>query len=188
MIVVGPAATEVTNLYPLGKLQAVFRTSYLVSLKTSVGTRSVRGKMRVVPSLSDWAVGHRVHRRTSAPYGRPMVRKVVFFDPTGKRARLLSRLAWVVGMLSTLVIVAFVALFVIVDRPIEQRFAEAARPSIRCAWAPTCSPAHALSTTTAVHPELLKTAAKLAEELRDKERELRAHHPPRVSESDRHSV
>ena len=117
-----------------------------------------------------------------------MVRKVVFFDPTGKRARLLSRLAWVVGMLSTLVIVAFVALLVIVDRPIEQRFAEAARPSIRCAWAPTCSPAHALSTTTAVHPELLKTAAKLAEELRDKERELRAHHPPRVSESDRHSV
>ena len=69
MIVVGPAATEVTNRYPLGKLQAVFRTSYLVSLKTSVGTRSVRGKMRVVPSLSDWAVGHRVHRRFAARPG-----------------------------------------------------------------------------------------------------------------------
>ena len=36
--------------------------------------------------------------------------KPIFFDPTGKRARLLQALAWVAGTLSAVIIVLFTAI------------------------------------------------------------------------------
>ena len=83
-----------------------------------------------------------------------MIIKPVFFDPTGKRARLLKGLAWILGAFSALVVVAFAAILVIVHRQGNDS-SLSAHGSIRCAWAPTCSPAHAVN-TSASEPELLR--------------------------------
>ncbi len=93
-----------------------------------------------------------------------MIGKPVFFDPTGRRARILHALAWVVGTLSAIVIVVFTAILLVVHRPEDKGFDQqlTAHTSIRCAWAPTCSPAHAISDSNTADPELLKTAYKLA--------------------------
>jgi cellulose synthase/poly-beta-1,6-N-acetylglucosamine synthase-like glycosyltransferase/peptidoglycan/xylan/chitin deacetylase (PgdA/CDA1 family)/spore germination protein YaaH len=105
-----------------------------------------------------------------------MIIKPVFFDPTGRRLRLVRALAWVVGTFSALVMVAFAAILVIVHPPVNDRLLSAHSP-IRCAWAPTCSTTHAIDVTAGADPELLKAANKLAAELRDKERALRARSP-----------
>ena len=67
----------------------------------------------------------------------------------------------------------------VVHRPEDKSFDQqlSAHTSIRCAWAPTCSPAHAITDSNAADPELLKTASKLASDLRERERDLRTHHP-----------
>jgi len=107
-----------------------------------------------------------------------MTSKPIFFDPTGRRGRVLARLAWALGTISALVTVVFIATLMVVDRPgVERPDSTAPHPSIRCAWEPTCSAAHALNITTAADPELLKTAANLAADLRKKEREVRTRHP-----------
>ena len=108
-----------------------------------------------------------------------MLGKPIFFDPTGKRARLLQVFAWVVGTVSAIVIVAFAAILVVVHRPEDKSFDQqlSSHTSIRCAWAPTCSPAHAITDSNAADPELLKTASKLASDLRERERDLRTRHP-----------
>jgi hypothetical protein len=118
-----------------------------------------------------------------------MLGKPVFFDPTGKRARLLRAVAWVAGTLSTIVIVLFAAILVVVHRPEDKSFDRqlSAHTSIRCAWAPTCSPAHAITNSNAANPELLKTASKLASDLRERERALRTRHP-QAEVVDRHPV
>ena len=118
-----------------------------------------------------------------------MLGKPVFFDPTGKRARLLRAVAWVAGTLSTIVIVLFAAILVVVHRPEDKSFDRqlSAHTSIRCAWAPTCSPAHAITDSNAANPELLKTASKLASDLRERERALRTRHP-QAEVVDRHPV
>jgi len=118
-----------------------------------------------------------------------MIGKPVFFDPTGKRSRVLRGLAWGVCTLSALVMTVFVAILLIVHRPGADSFEEqlASHASIRCAWAPTCSPAHAITVTTAADPELLKSAANLAAELREKERELSTRRP-QAEVVDRHPV
>jgi cellulose synthase/poly-beta-1,6-N-acetylglucosamine synthase-like glycosyltransferase/peptidoglycan/xylan/chitin deacetylase (PgdA/CDA1 family)/spore germination protein YaaH len=117
-----------------------------------------------------------------------MIHKPIFFDPTGKRARVLQGLAWVLGALSALVMVVFAAILLIVHRPVDASFDQqlASHASIRCAWAPTCSAAHAITVTTAADPELLKSASMLAAELREKERALRTH--PQAETVDRHPV
>lgn len=103
-----------------------------------------------------------------------MVGKPIFFDPTGKRGRVLRGLAWTMGTLSTVIIVMFVTTLLIVHRPGNDRFEALLSPhvSIRCAWAPTCSAAHGITVTTAADPEMLKSASMLGAELREKEREL----------------
>ena len=118
-----------------------------------------------------------------------MLGKPVFFDPTGKRARLLRAVAWVAGTLSTIIIVLFAAILVVVHRPEDKSFDRqlSAHTSIRCAWAPTCSPAHAITDSNAANPELLKTASKLASDLRERERALRTRHP-QAEVVDRHPV
>ena len=115
--------------------------------------------------------------------------KPVFFDPTGKRSRVVRGLAWVVGTLSALVVVVFVAILMIVHRPANGSFDQqlASHASIRCAWAPTCSAAHSITVTTATDPELLRSASMLAEELRDQERNLRTRHP-QAEVLDRHPI
>jgi hypothetical protein len=107
-----------------------------------------------------------------------MLGKPIFFGPTGKRARLLQGLAWVAGTLSAVIFVLFTAILVVVHRPEDKGFDQqlSAHTSIRCAWAPTCSPAHAIADSNAADPELLKTAYKLASDLRERERGLRTHH------------
>ena len=105
-----------------------------------------------------------------------MIGKQIFFDPTGKRALVLRWLAWALGTLSALVMIIFVAILMIVHHPANAGL-DSPQVSIRCAWAPTCSAAHALTITTAADPELVKSATMLAAELREKERELRTPHP-----------
>ena len=62
------------------------------------------------------------------------------------------------GTLSTIVILLFAAILVVVHRPEDKSFDRqlSAHTSIRCAWAPTCSPAHAITDSNAAKPELLK--------------------------------
>jgi peptidoglycan-N-acetylglucosamine deacetylase len=115
--------------------------------------------------------------------------KPVFFDPTGKRAHRLHAIAWIVGTLSTIVLVVFAAILMTIRRPsVGDSFDQQVSPhmSIRCAWAPSCSPAHAITGTTAAHPELLSSASILAAQLREKERDL-PHHP-QAEVVDRHPV
>ena len=118
-----------------------------------------------------------------------MLGKPIFFDPTGKRARLLQALAWVAGTLSAVIIVLFTAILVVVHRPEDKSFDQqlSAHTSIRCAWAPTCSPAHGIADSNAADPELLKTAYKLASDLRERERGLRTRHP-QAEVVDRHPI
>jgi len=108
-----------------------------------------------------------------------MLGKPIFFDPTGKRARVLQALAWLAGTVSAIVMVLFAAILVVVHRPEDKSFDQqlTSHTSIRCAWAPTCSPAHAMTDSNAADPELLKTASTLASDLRERERDLRTHHP-----------
>ena len=94
-----------------------------------------------------------------------MLRKPVFFDPTGRRARLLGRLLWVAGTLSTLVVVAFIGLLVTAHRPVGQRLGDGVA-------------AQALSATAKSNSERPKEATKLAKNFRDRMRELPPRHPP----------
>jgi hypothetical protein len=64
-----------------------------------------------------------------------MIGKPIFFDPTGRRGRVLAQLAWALGTISALVTVVFMATLVVVDRPgVEPSDPTAPHPSIRCAW------------------------------------------------------
>jgi peptidoglycan-N-acetylglucosamine deacetylase len=105
-----------------------------------------------------------------------MKHKPVFFDPTGKRARVFTGLAWFLGTLSGIALVLFVTILMIVHRPTAINFSN--HPvSIRCAWAPTCSPAHAVVSASSSDLELLKSASQLATQLRESERSLHTRHP-----------
>ncbi len=117
-----------------------------------------------------------------------MLGKPVFFDPTGKRARLLQVLAWGLGTLSAIIMVGFFAILMIAHRPGDGSFDRqlTSHAPIRCAWAPTCSAAHGIAVTAAADPELLKSASMLAAELREKERTLRLR--PQAAVLDRHPV
>jgi cellulose synthase/poly-beta-1,6-N-acetylglucosamine synthase-like glycosyltransferase/peptidoglycan/xylan/chitin deacetylase (PgdA/CDA1 family)/spore germination protein YaaH len=106
-----------------------------------------------------------------------VTRKPIFFDPTGKRGKLLLRLSWAVGTVAAIVMVLFGATLAIAHRP-GLAPDSTLKTSIRCAWAPTCSPIHPLTTanTPGADPELLRSPNRLAADLRDKERALRAKH------------
>ena len=95
-----------------------------------------------------------------------MPRKPIFFDPSGRRGRVLSAFAWVSGTISLLTIAAFVLTLVIVDWPGNA--------------SNTLQPQAPATTATkgAVDPQLLKSAHELAAELRESERTL-AQPPPR---------
>jgi cellulose synthase/poly-beta-1,6-N-acetylglucosamine synthase-like glycosyltransferase/peptidoglycan/xylan/chitin deacetylase (PgdA/CDA1 family)/spore germination protein YaaH len=88
-----------------------------------------------------------------------MASKPIFFDPTGRRGRVLSVLAWASGAISLLSIAAFALTLSIVDWP---GTASTAQPRDSSATA----------TSQAVDPRLLKSARELAAELREKERTL----------------
>src|SRR5262249_51138745 len=106
-----------------------------------------------------------------------MTGKPVFFDSTGRRARVLSWMARTLGTISALIAGLFVATLMVVDTPERRPDPAMPHPSLRCAWEPTCAPAHALKIAAVADRELLKTAAKLAADLREKERALRTKHP-----------
>ncbi|MFZ2017252.1 MAG: glycosyl hydrolase family 18 protein, partial [Methyloceanibacter sp.] len=114
-----------------------------------------------------------------------MTGKPIFFDPTGKRGRALTRLAWAIGALGAFVLTAFVATLLIVHRPAAEPAADS-HVSIRCAWAPSCSNAHGLSVPTAADPEALRSATRLAAELREDERDL--YHRPQARVIERRAL
>ena len=106
-----------------------------------------------------------------------MIGKPVFFDPSGKRGRVLRGLAWAMGTLSAVVFVMFGATLIVVHRPGDDKFEAQLSPhvSIRCAWAPTCSAVHGITVATGADAEMLKSASMLSGELRKKERSLNKH-------------
>jgi len=117
-----------------------------------------------------------------------MIGRPIFFDPTGRRGRVLRRLAWALGTIGAFVAVLFMATLMIVDQPsVGRPDPTAPHPSIRCAWEPTCSSAHALNITKASDSELLKTAGDLAANLRKEERALRTR-PPQAKVVDRRPI
>ena len=62
-----------------------------------------------------------------------MTGKPIFFDPTGKRGRALTRLAWTIGTLSAFVMTAFVATLLIVHRP-ERSTPPSLSLTAQCQW------------------------------------------------------
>jgi cellulose synthase/poly-beta-1,6-N-acetylglucosamine synthase-like glycosyltransferase/peptidoglycan/xylan/chitin deacetylase (PgdA/CDA1 family) len=96
-------------------------------------------------------------------------------------------MARTLGTISTLVIGLFMATLAVVDQPVMERPESSTHhPSIRCAWQPTCLPAHALNVTNAAQSELLKAAANLAANLRKEQRALRTR--PQAEVVDRRPV
>ncbi|OOG56314.1 glycosyltransferase [Rhodanobacter sp. C03] len=94
-----------------------------------------------------------------------MQKKPIFFDPTGRRASHVSRLALLAGVVSTLfVVVCAISLFV---GPSMSGIHLGGQGKAR----------HGLSGVKAADPELLKPAAKLAAEVRARQKLL---HPPRT--------
>src|SRR5262245_30007321 len=97
--------------------------------------------------------------------------KPIFFDPTGKRGRAISRFAWIAGTICSIALIAFATTLVFVDQPSVGNGDSSARQSIRCAWTPNCAPAHAVTALT-TDPDSLRSAKQVAAELREKERLL----------------
>uniref|UniRef100_UPI0026310E16 polysaccharide deacetylase family protein n=1 Tax=Oleiagrimonas sp. TaxID=2010330 RepID=UPI0026310E16 len=91
-----------------------------------------------------------------------MHKKPVFFDPTGRRAIHVSRLALLAGITSTLLVVACAASLFVWPSMAGLSLASPVRPL------------HALSGVKAVDPELLKPAARLAADVRARQKQLRA--------------
>ncbi len=110
-----------------------------------------------------------------------MMRKSIFFDPTGKRARLFGRFLWVFGTFSTVVIAAFTALLVTAHHPADQGLdgLDAAARSFVAA--------QALPVTPVGGAELPKPPAQRAKDLRDRTREV-AVRPQLLSGPERHPL
>jgi cellulose synthase/poly-beta-1,6-N-acetylglucosamine synthase-like glycosyltransferase/peptidoglycan/xylan/chitin deacetylase (PgdA/CDA1 family)/spore germination protein YaaH len=89
-----------------------------------------------------------------------MQKKPVFFDPTGRRATRVSRLALLAGVVSTLFVVACAASLFVDPSMVGLHIGE--RTKTR----------HALADVKAAEPELLRSAAKLAAEVRAKQKQL----------------
>lgn len=103
-----------------------------------------------------------------APWHPPtdprMQKKPIFFDPTGRRASHVSRLVLLAGVVSTLLVVACAISLFVGPRMGDLHIGEHSRAR------------HALANVKAAAPELLKPAAKLAAEVRARQKLLhRAH-------------
>jgi cellulose synthase/poly-beta-1,6-N-acetylglucosamine synthase-like glycosyltransferase/peptidoglycan/xylan/chitin deacetylase (PgdA/CDA1 family)/spore germination protein YaaH len=98
-----------------------------------------------------------------------MQKNPIFFDPTGRRASHVSRLALIAGVVSTLFVVACaVSLFFVPAMGVLHIGGHD-------------KPRHALANVKAAKPELLKLAARLASEVRARQRQLYPPSHPRVS-------
>ncbi|HEY8587403.1 MAG TPA: glycosyltransferase [Rhodanobacter sp.] len=93
-----------------------------------------------------------------------MQKKPIFFDPTGRRASRVSRLALLAGVVSTLLVVACAASLFVWPRMDGLHISELSHTR------------HALTGVKAVAPELLRPAARLAAEVRARQKQL---HPSR---------
>src|SRR5262245_30149701 len=93
-----------------------------------------------------------------------MSSKPIFFDPPGRRGRVLSVLAWASGAISLISIAAFVLTLMIIDSPENSSTAPSKAPAIAVT--------RIAVTRGAVDPALLKSAHELAAELRERERTL----------------
>ncbi|WP_447734873.1 glycosyltransferase [Rhodanobacter soli] len=97
-----------------------------------------------------------------------MQKKPIFFDPTGRRASRVSRLALVAAVISTLFVVACAASLFVWPSMAGLHIGEHGRTR------------HALAGVKAAAPELLKPAARLAAEVRARQKLL---HSPRTHAS-----
>jgi cellulose synthase/poly-beta-1,6-N-acetylglucosamine synthase-like glycosyltransferase/peptidoglycan/xylan/chitin deacetylase (PgdA/CDA1 family)/spore germination protein YaaH len=93
-----------------------------------------------------------------------MQKNPIFFDPTGRRASHVSRLALFAGVVSTLFVVACAVSLFVGPNMGGLHIGEHSRTR------------HALANVKAADPELLKPAAKLAAEVRARQKLLRASH------------
>jgi cellulose synthase/poly-beta-1,6-N-acetylglucosamine synthase-like glycosyltransferase/peptidoglycan/xylan/chitin deacetylase (PgdA/CDA1 family)/spore germination protein YaaH len=89
-----------------------------------------------------------------------MQKKPIFFDPTGRRAAHISRLALLAGVVSTLFALACALSLFIVPHMAGLQLGNYNKTR------------HALAHVKAAEPELLKSAAKLAAEVRAKQKQL----------------
>ena len=94
-----------------------------------------------------------------------MQKKPIFFDPTGRRASHVSRLALLAGVVSTLFVVACAASLFVWPSMAGLHIGEHNRTR------------HALANVKAAAPELLKPAARLAAEVRARQKLLHSRHP-----------
>ncbi|KRE99552.1 polysaccharide deacetylase [Frateuria sp. Soil773] len=94
-----------------------------------------------------------------------MEKKPIFFDPTGRRASHVSRLALLAGVVSTLFVVACVASLFVGPRMAGLQLVGRSRAL------------HGLTGVEAKAPGLLKPAERLAAEVRARQKQL---HPPRT--------
>ena len=97
-----------------------------------------------------------------------MQKKPIFFDPTGRRASRVSRLALAAAVISTLFVVACAASLFVWPSMVGLHIGEHSRTR------------HALAGVKAAAPELLKPAARLAAEVRARQKLL---HAPRTHAS-----
>ncbi|MDW2981571.1 glycosyltransferase [Rhodanobacter sp. KK11] len=93
-----------------------------------------------------------------------MQKKPIFFDPTGRRASHVSRLALVAAVVSTLFVVACAASLFVWPSMAGLHIGEHSRTR------------HALAGVKAAEPELLKPAARLAAEVRARQKLLHLRH------------
>ncbi|WP_426699707.1 glycosyltransferase [Rhodanobacter sp. Col0626] len=93
-----------------------------------------------------------------------MQKKPIFFDPTGRRASHVSRLALLAGVVSTLFVVACAISLFVGPSMTGLHIGEHGRTR------------HALANVKAAAPELLKPAAKLAAEVRARQKLLHSTH------------
>jgi cellulose synthase/poly-beta-1,6-N-acetylglucosamine synthase-like glycosyltransferase/peptidoglycan/xylan/chitin deacetylase (PgdA/CDA1 family)/spore germination protein YaaH len=91
-----------------------------------------------------------------------MQKKPIFFDPTGRRASHVSRVALLAGVVSTLFVVACAISLFIAPNMVGLQLGAHSKTR------------HALANVKAAAPELLKPAAKLAADLRAKQKLLHA--------------
>jgi cellulose synthase/poly-beta-1,6-N-acetylglucosamine synthase-like glycosyltransferase/peptidoglycan/xylan/chitin deacetylase (PgdA/CDA1 family)/spore germination protein YaaH len=95
---------------------------------------------------------------TLVPYFSGMEKKPIFFDPTGRRATRISRLGLFAGVVSTLFVIAFAASLFIGPHLDGLRLDYRSKQL------------HALAGVKAADPELLKPAARLAAEVRARQK------------------
>ena len=105
-----------------------------------------------------------------------MSERPIFFDPSGRRARGVSRLGWIFAIATTIIAIFFVTTIIIVPQAPQLHFGRN-------------SHLHALTPDKVVAPRLLKNAVRLAREARARQAGIpRSTHPQTMPIADPHGA